>query len=234
MIDADYEMKKASLGLVHISNVSSVIDRLAGSAAKGGGAVASGGMMSRFWFHLEEGAPSFVRGEGIVAIDRCRMVVLTERQLADAEGELRDAGGTNPHAEAFAREFSDHLDRPGVRIEKIYADLDNLFRLRALVLALEHDGAMEVIGSSNATFLPHYAYRDESPMKGDLPPLGNHKEVKIDGGRVMVIPFAFGGVGMDMAVGDDDFHMKSADQMSALRAEIRTTRPLKSSIVWRM
>ena len=234
MIGADYEMKAVSVGRKFVEGVVSAPDRCVAEAkaqaAKGIAPLAAGGMMSRFWFHIEEGQPSFVRGTDIVAIDRCRMVVLTERQLASASGELSDAVGKDPHAEAFAREFSDYLNGPAV--ERIYADLENLFRIRALVLALAHDRALEQIGSSRERFLKAYTYRDEKPMAASLPPLGDYRKIDLNGGRMTLIPFAFGGVGMDMTVGDKSFRQSAAPKLTSLQAKILATRPRQDSLVW--
>ncbi len=126
MVDADYHMKKVSQGLLDMTGVHSYLDRSLASMRK---AVRAGEEISewdlsyaRFWFHLEKEAPTFLEGEGIVLLECCPVVLLTEKQMATADGRLVDVGGIDDRARDFAADFS-RLLRSSATDVPVYEDL---------------------------------------------------------------------------------------------------------------
>lgn len=244
MIDADYHMKKVSQGQVSVNGVTSYLDHSLNEAAdkirKGESVPATGMSMARFWFHIGEGSPKFQQGTDIVAIDECSMIILTEKQKATASGELVDVVEDDPHAMAFASEMSEYLSIPSSSTVPIYAELENLFRLRALLLSMEHQGAFESIGWSFATYLSEYKYKDEKPMEPSMPGLANFKEWshEVSSGSMVysytLFPMVCGGVGMDMSVGNNDYRDDLASSLFSFRTAALMARPSRDALFWKV
>ncbi|HIQ22532.1 MAG TPA: DUF1598 domain-containing protein [Planctomycetes bacterium] len=222
MVDADYHMKKVSQGHVKLPDVDSYLQIACGGH---GAAVSAGLTMSRFWFRLAPGAPQLEQDEGIVALTNAAVRVLTEKQQADAAGQLHDVGQDDPAAVAFAQQMSGRFSSLTSRVPA-YAELENLFRLRALLLGMAQRGVLQAAGMSLDRFLPSYAYRAERPMPAALPGLANHA---ISGSRVAVV---CGGVSMQMQVTRASFHPAAGDWLFDLRRRIIFTRPSADALAW--
>ena len=95
--------------------------------------------MARFWFDTASGCPTFQEAKGAVWIADCRVVVHTERQHVASSGELYDAAEDDPLATAFADDLSKTFGSD-TAVVPIYAELENLYRLRALLLAMQLPG----------------------------------------------------------------------------------------------
>ena len=243
MIDADYHMKKVSQGHISVDGITSYLDHslneAAGKIKNGEPAPATRMSMSRFWFHIGEGSPKFQQGTNIVAIDECSIVVLTEKQKATASGDLVDVVEDDPHAMAFAADMSDYLSTPGTTVP-VYADLENLFRLRALLLSMNHERAFESIGWSFATYMQEYKYQGERHMARSVPGLANYKEWTHEVSNdsmvysYMLIPMVCGGVGMDMSVGNDNYREDLASRLFSFRMAALMARPSKDALSWKV
>jgi len=241
MIDADYEMKKVSQDHVELSGVTSCLDRLleesANAARKGERTGRPRLSMSRYWFHLRRGDPKFVEGRGIVYVDRCSVVVLTEQQKATASGELYDAGGLDPHALAFAREFSDSFNKATTSVP-VYADLEHLYRLNALTRAMRFRHAPREAGLDLKFYLGGYKSRRESPMPPNKPGLANYKEATepmtrgTDTYECTFFPMVCGGVSMDIPVHPGQFCRKLGGWPSRLHSAAVNARPHANSLCW--
>ena len=242
MIDADYHMKKVSQAHISIDGVTSYLDHSLNEAVdkiKNGKPVpASKASMARFWFHIGKGSPKFQQGTDIVAIDHCNVVILTEKQKATASGELVDVIEDDIHAIAFANEMSEYLSIPGFSTVPIYAELENLFRLRAILLSIEYQGAFKSIGWSFSSFIPEYKYQEEKLMNPSIPGLANYKEWthEVSSGVMTytytLFPMVCGGVGMDMSVGKADYREDLASKLFSFRMAVLLARPSKDSLVW--
>lgn len=242
MIDADYHMKKVSQAHISIDGVTSYLDHSMNEAANkirnGKPVPASEASMARFWFHIGDESPKFQQGTDIVAIDHCNVVILTEKQKATASGELVDVIEDDPHAIAFANEMSEYLSVPGSSTVPSYADLENLFRLRAILLSIEYQGAFKSIGWSFSSFIPEYKYQEEKPMNPSIPGLANYKEWthEVSSGVMTytytLFPMVCGGVGMDMSVGKADYREDLASKLFSFRMAMLLARPSKDSLVW--
>jgi len=237
MIDADYHMKRLSQGLVTLPWLASPLDRtlrsLVQAVRAGQPPPASLPAITRCWFHIGPGSPTFRESAGILWIDTCSVVVLTERQLAAADGGLRDAGGDNPAAQAFAAEFSAGYAR-AAEAAPIYADLENLFRLSALLRALALKNANALPTPDLNFYLRECPYLRETPMPDSLPGLVNAKEAQTTVGtsQYTFMPIVCGGVSMDMAVAPRQFRADTAGELSGLRTAVQRDRPARFAVSW--
>ena len=242
MIDADYHMKKVSQAHISIDGVTSYLDHsmneVANKIKNGKPVPASGVSMARFWFHIGEGSPKFQQGTDIAAIDECSMVILTEKQKATTSGELVDVVEDDPHAIAFASEMTEYLSIPGSSTVPIYAELENLFRLRVMLLSMEYQKAFKLIGWSFSSFIPEYDYQEEKPMDPSMPGLANYKEWshEVSSGLITytytLFPMVCGGVGMDIIVDNNSYRKDLASRLFSFRMAALSARPSKDSLVW--
>lgn len=248
MIDADYHMKKVSQGSVTLDGVTSYLDLALKQSQErvlaGDNSVASGTGMARFWFHIGEGSPTFRQADGVVALERCDMVVLTHPQGTTETGATVDVNREDPHALAFAGQLSKFLTDPAAPKVPVYEELENLFRLRALLLGMEANGALRAAGWKFASYAPGYRYRDERPMEPTRPGLANYREWKhVDVQETAegtltrthtVFPMVCGGVGMDMEVTKSQFATAGAEDLRAMKAAALAARPSPTSLTWKM
>jgi hypothetical protein len=241
MIDADYHMKRVSQGLVELPGVASCPERLLAAEEQKLQAVqtsaTSGLSMSRFWFHIAEGHPTFLESKGIVWLTNCTVVVLTERQMATAEGKLRDAGGDDPHAQGFARDLSEKFSQ-ATAVVAAYAELENLYRLSALLRSMEFRNAAGQAQIDFAFFLRQYRCQTESAMPNSLPGLVNYKEKQgyVQQGdtalEYVLFPMVCGGVGMEMKLEPKQFVMDDSGRLQALRSAALRSRPQRDALCW--
>jgi hypothetical protein len=237
MIEADYHMKKVSQGHIKLPQVTSYLERPLNEAKqhilKGETVPMQGASMARFWFHIGPNSPTFITDKNLVWLDKSPVVLLTEKQMATPSGELYDVDDDDPHAIAFANEMSQAFPMS----VPIYEELENLFRLRALLLAMGHRQALSVLKYNLNSYLSEYQYQEEKPMPTDLPGLANYKEwshqVK-SGNKIRTyyfFPMVFGGVGMDMQVNRANFS-QGGEQVSAIRAATLRARPSREALSW--
>jgi len=241
MIDADYHMKKLSQGLAHVDGVPSCLDIVLEEARKSvqatGQIPALGMSMSRFWFHIGKGEPTYEESECIVCLDRCAVVVLTEKQRATADGTLFDSGGDDPTAQTFAGQLSDRFAQ-AARSVREYADLENLFRLSALLRAMHLQNATTKAGMDVRYLLADFVCQMESPMPPNLPGLTNNQEAKgtlTKGGMLYqyaLFPMACGGVSMEMPVNRTQFKKTDSARLDQLRAAVLKSRPSRDALCW--
>jgi hypothetical protein len=242
MIDADYHMKKVAQEHIQVPGVMSELERSLEESKQqileGAGSVSTQQSMSRFWFHIGPNSPSFQETKGAIWLDKCPVVVLTERQSATASGDLYDVNEDDPLATAFAEEFSQafsNLTQP----VSVYADLENLFRLRALLLAMRHRESLSGIGwDDEMPFLKNYRYLKETPMPNSLPGLANRKEWShsVTTGnttyKYYLSPFICGGVSMEMEAKKERFDNRHNAWLFTFRMEALFARPSQDALTW--
>ena len=241
MIDADYHMKKVSQGRIQLPNVSSYLDRSLDEAKKdiikNRRVLGSSISMARFWFHLAADSPTFQKDEVTVLLENCDVVVLTEKQAANKSGERRDVGEDDPIAKAFAENLSQELPSLTL-IVPIYAELENLFRLRALLLAMNESIHIPSGKFRFATYLKDYVYQDERPMPDSLDGLANSRQWKhsfMEGNiryELALYPIICGGVGMDMKISEKNFIAPRQTRENTLRKKVMDKRPARNSLSW--
>lgn len=243
MIDADYHMKKVSQGHIRLPQFMSYLDRALEESKtnllNGRSAPTTGVNMSRFWFHVDVNCPTYQESRGIVWIEKCPVVVLTEKQMMTSSGQLYDAAENDPLAVAFAEDFSDQFTKLTQTVP-VYADLENLFRLRALLLAIRHHGSFRTIGRNLHSYIPEYRYLGESPMDSALPGLANYREwtYRVTDRNMIyeysLFPIICGGVGMDMEVTAERFGHADSARLFSFRTAVLERRPWENSLVWRI
>lgn len=243
-IDADYHMKAVSQSHVSLPDVvgrfQSSIDAfhasLDGGPRAGSDAPASAGGMSRFWFHIADGEPRFRESDGIVLLDSCLVTLLTEAQVASADGELHDAvGQDDPDAQAFAADFAAHLARGSN--EPRYQDLENLYRLLALVHAMHARGVEQALGPT-WTLLYKALQPARYELPDSLPGLTNFREISVirEHGRTVetayFFPLVMGGGSFAMEITEQSFLRGSEQPLRELRAAALRQRPTAKSLFW--
>lgn len=227
MIEADYHMKKVSQGHITVPGVKSYLDRcLQAARGKSGGGMTFG--MGRFWFHVARNAPTYQEGNGIVWLDNCDVVVFTEKQRTTASGRPYDVQEDDPIAIAFKDELSKAIPKLTATVP-VYGDLEKLYRLRALLLAMQFRGALRAAGMDSVTFLREYEYQDEKRMAPSLPALVNYK---LPASGVGYLPVVCGGVGMDMEVRESSFGSDKRTRLFRVRLAVLRARPSERSLSW--
>jgi hypothetical protein len=244
MIDADYHMKKVSQGHVTVSGVLSVSRQriegqrrsngIRGSIRKilGSAAQRNGSSMSRFWFHLDENHPSFLAADGIVIVNKCAMIILTERQISAADGTLQDGGGDDPTAQAFAAELSTQL-RLGQTAIREYEDLENLYRLFATLKAIQFKKDDALIALNLNPLLNYQPKRFEMPP--ELPALAN-VEVNVEERNNEVMQYSTlvcGGVSIEIRLSPENFQRSHDRALTATGQLVLRSRPDRRAIFWR-
>jgi hypothetical protein len=243
MIDADYHMKKVSQGHVAFPGVKSCsrigLDRQVhppGLLASLGRIVGikhshQGSHMSRFWFHLDKDHPTFIGSSGIVEIDKCAMVVLTERQVSARDGSLVDGGGDDPDAQAFAKSMSTQL-RKGATCFREYADLENLYRLFALLKAIQYANTENAVGLNLSPLMTYPPRRIEMPEA--LPALANiETEVEqTPSAKRWYCSLVCGGVSMEVSLARAAFRATRDRWLEKTKQRIIRSRPDGRSLFW--
>lgn len=244
MIDADYHMKKVSQGLINLSGITSCINIRLNKAKEGNyaqGSVDPEISMSRFWFHIKprdtKPYPNFLENTNIVYISECPVVLLTEKQISDEKGNLKDSKIESPVARTFAGNMSESFSKL-VDSVKVYAELENLYRLNALFKAtkykIENTNTIRDISS----LVNRLAYTSKSQLPKSLPGLVNIKgfEARTNKNRGYGISTQFymacGGVEMDMKV--DQANIMGISELKALRSRIIKARPNNEAITWKV
>jgi len=237
MIDADYHMKRASLGLIKVAGMTSYLDKREAADKKrlleGEDIFSQGISFNRFWFHVQEGFPTFLEAEGIIWLKACPIILLTEKQSAAVSGELSDVEEDDPVAIAFSREFSDRFEQAVTKVA-CYADLKNLYILKALLEAMYYLDTPSEAGFDIDFYLNGYKYRKESPMPDSMPGCVSSKEVFFEGPKgkqaYWHFPASFGGVQMVMELTESQF--KTHKNLRRIRSAVLKARPSPESLTW--
>lgn len=209
MVRADYVMKAASQKLRIFTNFPSCLDLALGEQLKavrnGNPMPAAGGCASRFFFHVADQDPAFIEADGILKIERCAMILITEKQRAGIDGVLTDDGEQDPLALEWARRFSAALPVLS-ESEQDWGDLWNQYRLRALLLALKHRRLLDA-GRFPwlQSFIDQSTLLFDRPLGPTRPGLANGRRVEIPMSRgqrravYILAPFVCGGVSLDIS-----------------------------------
>jgi hypothetical protein len=243
MLACDYHMKKVSQGLAELPDIPSCLDiklqETKAAIQKGKSLPASEIAMSRFWFHYGKGQPTFNESERIVCLDRCSVVVLTERQRATADGTLFDSGEIDHQARTFAGNFSRHFKQVTRSVPQ-YADLENIYRLHAILRAMHFRHSIRQAGFNLNYFLRRIKYQEQSatPTAATMPGLVNYKRMEVSckkGFRVnkyVLCPIVCGGVCMDTDIRNIQFSKDLSGHLDHLRVSVIKTRPHTNSLFW--
>jgi len=244
MIDADYHMKKLSQGLVEIPPIRSCLDIVIDDAKKSlnstGQIPALGMSMSRFWFHIGKDEPAYQQADEIVCLEKCSVVVLTEKQRMAADGTLSDDySQDDSQAGLFAQQLSENFQQAAMQVPE-YADLENIFRLNAVLQAMRLCDAADRANLNLHFYLKEYVCQADSPMPDSLPGLANFKQVEeqLNQGsflyQYVLFPMACGGVSMEITVSDKQFTKTDATRLNQLRRTVLQARPTPDTLFWHL
>ena len=201
MVAADYLCKRVADGTADLRGV-----ELAGTAerrmkdmeqrARAGETTGSQMVMSRFWFY--PGTVDFVGDGKVVLLETCQVRLLTEQQLATAEGKLHDAAEKEPYAQAFVADFTKRYAEIA-RAAPIYADLCGLFQEVALAEGLDQERAFERVRLDISSLLS-LRWADSAGAPMTLPGIANLRRVVVpaDNGDVHLWLASCGGVHMNI------------------------------------
>lgn len=241
MIYADYDMKKLSQGLIKDGGVRSSIDFAVLNAKESENETSDGNTMSRFWFHIKESKkgyyyPNYIENDGIVFINECPVVVLTERQIADSAGNLVDDPTTaNQSAEQFAKEFSKEFGSLTKRFT-VFAELENMFRLQACLRAMKSKQALEQSKVDLSAVWRFSLNPETGHLPESLPGLLNYRIIeKVSETENSIITeqqffLVAGGVSQEMTVKESNFYFTAAVKETS--AVIIKSRPENQSVKW--
>jgi len=227
MIEADYHMKKVSQGHIMLPGIESYLDISLGDEH------ASSSSSSRFWFHIAEGDPAYSEDIGIMWLERCRVIVLTEKQEINTAGELVDVEEDDPAASAFAEQFAREL--PVVaQFVPCYADLENLYRLRAVLLAIELRNALSIMNLDFNSYLAKYECSEEKEMVPSYPGLVNVRQVESSrpSGITVRTAYVFGGVSQEMLISPERIAHDNEAVLNEIVTVVEESRPGAESLWW--
>jgi len=240
MIEADYHMKKVSQGLVTLPGITSCLD-LSLEHAKNGKLEGDKDNMSRFWFYIKPNDkkpyPNFLENDQIVQISECPVVLLTERQVADEKGKLSDDKKEDPIARQFARNMTEGFSK-STELVKSYAELENLFRLHALMKAakfrLQNSPQIQNVNQA----MNRVSYSSKNVMPDSLPGLVNmkeYKERKEEKDKIITRTILFmvcGGVGMNMKVEKENLSREVT--LAKFQNKVIELRPDNDAYTWKV
>lgn len=134
---------------------------------------------------------------------------------------------------AFSREFSDRFEQAVTKVA-CYADLKNLYILKALLEAMYYLDAPSEAGCDMDFFINGYKYKMETPMPDSMPGCVSSKEVFFEGPKgkqaYWHFPAIFGGVQMVMELTDDQFNTHR--NLRRIRSAVLQARPSPESLTW--
>lgn len=241
MIAADYHMKKLSQGHVTIDNIPSLLDISIADMMEEiqqGKDPAMTASMSRFWFHIKDGHPKVSMDSDAVLLEDCDVVVLTEKQRANADGVLSDSNEDDIQATRFAENLSRNFQDAATVVDS-YAQLENLYRLHSLIQAIKKTKIADHFFDFSF-FLKQYRYRYGYSIKSTLPGLVNAKFktiTKKDARYIQkfkLLPIVAGGVSMEVIFHDSQMNRQSTDTTAILAKDVIRSRPAVDTLYWKV
>ncbi len=240
MVKADYDMKRLvdgsdSLAIPEFSSLTDMtLDRIKEDMSQGRSSSIPLAAMNRFWFY--PGENRYLEDEGVVEIDQCPVVLLTEAEYLNQRGQITGSGEGSPLAVEFTRSFSARY-ADIARERPIYKDLENLYRLVALAKIMKFKDVFQKAGLDVDVLLKDCTL-PETPVQRELPGLCNVKKFEqrrdLKNGYEIAqlwLP-SCGGVGIDIGVSDTTFAMDGSRKLSALRILVIGARPAVEALYW--
>ena len=238
MIEADYYMKKISLGLVKVPGIKSYLDLLMERSQTGAAIPRRNNV--RFWFHIKNADPAcyprFDYNQGIVRISQCPVVILTERQVADDNGVLSDSRQKDPVADAFAKEMTVHFERLAEKIRS-FRMLENYYRLSAVVLSIKNRLHRSYPEETICNTFDNAEIKPWKTLPDFLPCLTNAYSYQIERYRnagtreIQTSLFTVcGGVSMQMGIDGANYSRNAA--LETYNYEVVSQRPSRSALFW--
>ena len=240
MVKADYDMKKLvdgsdPLDIVGFESLQKVsFDEAKKAALAGRISSIPLSSMQRFWFY--SGESRYVESEGTILLKQVEVRLLTEEQHLNRRGSIIRRGGTDPLAEQFTENFTKHYAKV-TKQRPIYQDLENLYRIIALVKIMKHRSALTQAGLDLSYLLNEFRV----PEKHVDPQLAGHPNVLKFDKRVrtsrgysdihLKLP-SCGGVGIDPKITPENFVPDETGRLAELTDTVLTARPATDSLFW--
>lgn len=240
MVKADYDMKRIvdgsdSLDLPGFKSLVDIeLDLAKAEIMNGQSASVPGASMNRFWFY--PGKTHFLEDDGMVLIDACDVLLLTEEEFLTHKGDVAGTGRPNKNAQVFAAAFS-ALYSEVAALRPIYRELDNMFRFVALTKALKFKAAFEEVDLNIEYLLERYPV-SEKRVEESLPGIANVKRFEYrrdvaDGyetGRLW-LP-SCGGVSADIEVDESSFGKPPSDDYKKVRDNVSEAKSSVEELSW--
>lgn len=240
IVKADYDMKRLAIGCdsVDIPEFSSLSDMTLEKAQRDfidGGATSLGSSIgNRFWFY--PGEINFLEDEGIITIEECQIVLLTEESYLSKSGKIVGEGKTSEIAESFAERFTS-MYADLAEEKPVYIEFENLFNIFGLSKCIKFKSSHEE-AKIDLGYLLDKCHVTRTTVKKYLPGQSNvekfERSSEIQGGRQtrkVWIPFC-GGVAMNIKVGKKNFRWDKTGKLSRLRKKALKARPSPKTLFW--
>jgi hypothetical protein len=159
MIEADYDMKRIVDGSdrLNLEGFQSLPDMtlnlIQAQWKRYGRILIPLSTLNRFWFY--PGRTGFTGDGQLVLLEQSEVTLLTEREYLTQRGEIAGSGESDSLANAFANNFSLRY-REIAEQKPIYAELDGLFRLTALMNIIQSRDDVAKAGLDINYFLDEY------------------------------------------------------------------------------
>lgn len=190
--------------------------------------------MNRFWFC--PGESKYKYDMGIVLIDRCRVLLLSEEQYLTKSNHISGKGRPDPLAERFARSFSERYSQIAWK-KPIYLELEALFRFVAVAKIMKHNRVEENLGLG---YLLDDALVARIGVATTLRGISHVREFRHDTSHVdgyqtvqLWLP-SCGGVAIEMDIHPEAFEKAGTDQLARLKDSIIESRPSKDAFSWEL
>lgn len=238
MVGADYYMKRLANGSesLGIDGFASLLDMSTAQAREDvlsdRNASHSLSSMNRFWFCPGENKYSY--DDGIVFLQECPVVLLTEEQYLTKANQIAGRGRPDPLAGLFAQGFSDkYSEIAGLR--PIYLELEALFRFVALAKIMNHKRVEEKVGLG---YLLNDIPLQRIRVDRSLPGISSvkefqHRKNREDGYEILRLCFpSCGGVAIDIDMGSQHFERETTGELAELGERILKSRPPGDPLYW--
>ncbi len=243
LIYADYTLKQLHQGAAH-GNVPSPMQR---SLARRRRAFAAGRSLqsaspsvTRLWFTFGKGAPRFVYASDICKLETCRVAVRSEAQIASRSGVLQDqtGGRVDDDTLQFCADVTAQLNAPTLNTPPLFVQLVDVYRLGAVLAALEHRNVIEEVGLDLTPLQHDYRRRLDRPMPDSLPALAQleiDRMSRRDGGTVVSAVSAAmvcGGASMPLAMHPGRFRTSESIALAYRADRVRITESRSPGKLW--
>jgi len=234
MLDADYHMKKVSQGHVRVEPIQSLMDMRLERSASDTEVTDQKPSSSRFWFNCKSGDPIFQVAEDITMLESCDVVLLTEAQASSSSGELYDSGEEDPLANHWASSFSREFKTIATQVE-VYAQMENLYRLYALMMALEYNNHLSYANNFFSSLAEVNPLQRVYDIPDSYPGLVNLKfDTTFTDNQSYSISTVFvcGGVSMEMSLSNEN--VLPSSNLTYHADYVKQSRPNSTASSWIM
>ena len=240
MVRADYDMKKLVDGSDSLeapgfkSLTDLTLDLAKRDLLQGNPTSLPPSTMNRFWFC--PGENQYREDSGVVTIEHCPVVLLTEQEYLTRSGEITGRGKAEPLAQKFTESFSARYAQISKQ-RPIYAELENLFLFVALAKIMKFKSPQEEARLSLAPLLEDFPIHP-TPVESQLPGHSQvkefrHREDFAGGHRTFQLWLpSCGGVGINIQVGPNNFSRDGTDRAASLKAGVLKARPAPEALSW--